>query len=358
MPAGGPPPVGRIGLPSAVRCGSATAQVVALGPVDNAGTPVELPSLPCLRFDLPTPPKARALLLAIAWAVSPHAAAQPAGVQDAVAQPAVAQPPVAQDGPPQRPGTRGPAVLPLWEVGVVGFGVSQQAYPGSSESVRRGLPVPFALYRGEILRADRSGAGLRAIRLDRFELDIGVAAAFGSNSSDIEARRGMDNLGTLVEFGPRVKWHLGPGPIDEGFRIELPLRGVFDLEDRLASKGLAFEPALIFEQDAPGRWNRRIGVSAVVGDRRLAQHFYGVAPEVATPTRPAYEADAGLIAWRLSASFSRYLTPDLRLFGFLRVDTVAGAANALSPLVDRTTGASAGLGLAWTLFRSGRAAAD
>jgi outer membrane scaffolding protein for murein synthesis (MipA/OmpV family) len=299
-----------------------------------------------------------ALLLAACCAASLPVAAQQAAGQPTAGQPTAEQPTAEKGGMKRDAPAPGPAVLPLWEVGVVGFGVTQQAYPGSSESVRRGLPVPFALYRGEILRADRSGAGLRAIRLERFELDIGVAAAFGSNSSDIEARRGMDNLGTLVEFGPRVKWHLGSGPIDEGFRIELPLRGVFDLEDRLASKGLAFEPALIFEQDAPGRWNRRIGVSAVVGDRRLAQHFYRVPPEAATPTRPAYEADAGLIAWRLSASFSRHLTPDLRLFGFLRVDTVAGAANALSPLVDRTTGASAGLGLAWTLFRSGRAAVD
>ncbi|RPH43619.1 MAG: MipA/OmpV family protein [Burkholderiales bacterium] len=266
----------------------------------------------------------------------------------------------APEAPPTQPteASRTPPALPLWELGVLGFGVSQQAYPGSSEQVVRGLPAPFFLYRGEILRADRTGAGLRAIRTPELELDIGFAASFGSNSSDIEARRGMPDLGTLVEFGPRLKWQPRPGPIDEGVRLDLPLRGVFDLNDRLANRGVAFEPALILERQVPGRWSWRASAGALLGDARLAGHLYSVAPAFATADRPAYDARAGLIAWRLGASFSRNLTADLRLFGFLRIDTAAGSTNASSPLVDRVTGASAGVGLAYTFMRSGRSAAD
>lgn len=47
-----------------------------------------------------------------------------------------------------------------------------------------------------------------------------------------------------------------------------------------------------------------------------------------------------------------------RAFGFTRVDSVAGAANEASPLVRRTTGATVGLGLAWTWRRSDARAAD
>jgi len=46
------------------------------------------------------------------------------------------------------------------------------------------------------------------------------------------------------------------------------------------------------------------------------------------------------------------------LFGFARLDTVAGAANENSPLVRRSTGASVGLGVAYTWMRSERAAFD
>lgn len=250
------------------------------------------------------------------------------------------------------------AGLPLWEIGAVGLAVSQQAYPGASARVHRGLALPFLIYRGEFLRVDRGSAGIRAFRTPAFEVDVGVAGAFGSRSEEIEVRRGMPDLGTLVEFGPRLKWHIGQGPGNGRFRAEFPLRGVFDLNDHLAHKGMAFEPELIFERPAQGGWSYSTSIGAVWGDRRLADTFYGVAPIHAMAGRPAYVADSGLIAWRLSASFSRKLSPDLRLFGFARADSVAGAANESSPLVQQTTGASVGLGLTYTWKQSKDQAAD
>lgn len=250
------------------------------------------------------------------------------------------------------------ASLPLWEIGGFGVGVSQQAYPGSDQQVNRGLALPSLVYRGKFLRADRETAGLRAIKTPRFELDIGVAGSFGANSDDIDARRGMSNLGTLVEFGPRIKWNLGAGPGGGAWRLELPLRGVFDISDRGEYRGLAFEPRLVFQRRANAGWGYMTSLSAIVADQRLAKTFYGVDPIDARVDRPAFEAQSGLVAWRLSASFSRNLSRDWRLFGFGRLDTVSGAANEDSPLVKRTNGASVGLGLAYTWMRSSRAASD
>lgn len=250
------------------------------------------------------------------------------------------------------------AALPLWEIGAVGVTVSQQAYPGASGRVNRGLALPFLIYRGEFLRADRGGAGIRTLKTPTFEVDVGVAGSFGASSDDIAVRRGMPDLGTLVEFGPRLKWHLGEGPGKGRFRAEFPLRGVFDLNDRLAHKGMAFEPELIFERRAEGGWSYSTSIGAVWGNKRLADTFYGVAPVYATPGRTAYVADSGLIAWRLSASLSRQLSPDLRLFGFARADSIAGAANVSSPLVQQKTGASVGLGLTYTWKQSESRAAD
>jgi len=251
-----------------------------------------------------------------------------------------------------------PAGLPLWEIGAVGFAVSQQAYPGASARVNRGLALPFLIYRGEFLRVDRETAGIRALRTPTFEVDVGVAAAFGSSSEGIEMRRGMPDLGILVEFGPRLKWHIGQGPGNGRFRAEFPLRGVFDLNDHLAHKGMAFEPELIFERREQGGWSYGTSIGAVWGDRHLADMFYGIAPIYAMAGRPAYAASSGLITWRLSASFSRHLSPDLRLFGFARADSVAGAANESSPLVQQKTGATVGLGLTYTWKRSGSQAVD
>jgi len=76
--------------------------------------------------------------------------------------------------------------------------------------------------------------------------------------------------------------------------------------------------------------------------------------------RPAFDAEAGLIAWRPGMTASYRLTRDRRVFGFGRLDSVAGAANADSPLVSRNTGYSAGVGVGvqWTGMRSERSAAD
>ena len=248
--------------------------------------------------------------------------------------------------------------LPLWELGAIGVAVSQQAYPGASENVARGLALPFFLYRGETFRVDRSGAGVRAIKTPTFELDVGVAGAFGAKSDEIAIRQGMPKLGTLVEFGPRLKWNLGAGPGGGKITAEFPLRGVLDLSDHFLQKGVAFEPTLIFERRSSGGWSYGSSISAVVGDRALNETFYGVAPAYVAPGRPAYVAGGGLITWRLSTSLSRLVTPDLRVFSFVRIDSVNGAANQASPLVQKTTGATFGTGLVYTWKESTRRASE
>jgi len=151
---------------------------------------------------------------------------------------------------------------------------------------------------------------------------------------------------------------LGEGPGGGSWRLALPVRGVFDLSDRGSLRGLAFEPEISFQQRTKAGWSYATSVSAIVADQRLAQTFYGVDARYALSNRPSYEARSGLVAWRLSASFSRNLARDWRLFGFARLDSVSGAANEGSPLVRRTSGASGGLGVAYTWMRSSERATD
>lgn len=244
--------------------------------------------------------------------------------------------------------------LPLWEAGLAAFGVQGPAFPGAAQRTRNGLVVPYLLYRGRVLRADRDTVGLRAARTERLELDLGFAGSFGSAASDTDARRGMPAIGTLVEFGPRLRWRIGPA---FGGRLvaTLPLRGVFDLSDGFGHRGLALEPALGWSTRAAGV-NLGASVGLLIADRRLADTFYGVSPAFATPARPAYGARAGLVATRLSFSASRPLVRDWVVFGFARVDSVSRAANRTSPLVDTPGGTAVGLGVAWTFSRSDRPA--
>lgn len=250
------------------------------------------------------------------------------------------------------------AAPPLWEIGGAAFGVSQLAYPGSDQQVNRALPLPYFIYRGEVLRADRDTAGIRALKTDTLELDIGFAGSFGAGSGALDARRGMRELGTLVELGPRLKWRLGAAPGGGRLTAEFPLRAVFDISDKAAHKGVSFEPRLVYSGQSAGSWRYSATLGAIVADTGLAQTFYGVTPAEAIAGRPAYEAQGGLVAWRLGTSVSRSLGRDWNLFGFARLDSVAGAANESSPLVRRTTGASVGVGVTYTWTRSAQRASD
>ena len=118
--------------------------------------------------------------------------------------------------------------LPLWELGVFAGGLSSPAYPASSERSTRALVLPTFIYRGEVFRSDRGGVGARLLRTEDTELDIGFAASLPASSQDIPARQGMTDLGTLIEFGPRLKGTLARPSAGSRLRYELPLRTVLD----------------------------------------------------------------------------------------------------------------------------------
>ena len=248
-----------------------------------------------------------------------------------------------------------PSELPLWELGVGAGGISQLAYPGADEQVSRAVALPYVVYRGKRLRSDADGAGLRAIRTDDFELDLSLS---GSGSKSLKAREGMDRLPTLVEFGPVARWYLNGREASHRVTVDLPVRGVFEVRDFGRHRGMSLEPEISLRHLDRSGWSYGLGVSALLGDRRLGETYYEVKPDEALADRPAYEASGGLIAWRLKTSLSRQLTPDMRVFGFARLENVAGAANRDSPLVRRTNGVSVGVGLIYTLKRSDARAVD
>ena len=250
-------------------------------------------------------------------------------------------------------------VEPLWEAGVLGTGVSQPAYPGAEERANQLLPLPYMIYRGKYLRIDRGTVGVRAIKTPRTELDVGFAASLGSRADNIEVRRGMDDLGILLEFGPRLKINLGDMTDDlHQSRIQFALRGVFDINDHLSYHGIAFEPAWVNEFTIPESWVTTASIGAVFGNQQLVDTFYRVTPAEVTATRPAYNAQSGLISTRASILSSRLINRDVKFFAYLRFDSVASAANHDSPLVQRDNGWSAAIGLMWTLARSVQGAND
>lgn len=249
--------------------------------------------------------------------------------------------------------------LPLWEVGAAAGVVTMPAYPGASDRTARALVLPFLIYRGDILRVERSSIRARLLRSENYEVDLGFSASLPASSNDIAVRSGMPDIGTLIEFGPRVKLTLAQPTPGSRMRLELPVRSVLELNHGVRSQGLTFEPELVYEIDNfRAGWRLAASGSLVWGDRRLNTYFYGVAPPFTTAARPGYEARAGLIATRLGVSTAKDITPQVRLYGFVRYERYDNSANRASPLFLQSEGASAGIGLTWTLGQSSSRAAD
>ena len=271
--------------------------------------------------------------------------------------PASAQSAQSMPASPGLPGVPVLPVLPLWEAGLFGGAVSTPAYPGAAQRSSRVLALPFFLYRGDVLRVDRSGIGARLVRTEQIEFDVGLAASLPARSDAVVARAGMPNLGSLLEFGPRVKLLLANPTSNSRLRLELPLRAVMQVSGGVAHQGTTFEPKLVFEtRESQSPWSFEATLALVVGDEAVNRYFYEVPPQYATPARAAYSARAGLMLVRAGVSASHKFNRDVSLFGFVRQESTAGAANRDSPLMKQRSGASIGAGFAWTIGRSSSSA--
>jgi hypothetical protein len=93
-----------------------------------------------------------------------------------------------------RPGAAGPgccgaarrprADAPLWELGLGVAGLRLPHYRGAQESRSWLLPLPYAVYRGEVLRANRDGVKAMLLDSERIDFDISVSATAPTRSAD------------------------------------------------------------------------------------------------------------------------------------------------------------------------------
>ena len=239
---------------------------------------------------------------------------------------------------------RGSAVEPLWELGLGVGGLRLPHYRGSDQSHNLLLPVPYAIYRGKIFRATREGA--RAVLLDseRMDIDVSVAASAPTSSSDNRARAGMPDLAPTVALGPNLNLTLARGPT---WKVDLrvPVHAVFTLQRHSQTVGWTASPVLNLDLLWQG-WNVGVQAGPVWASRQYHAYFYDVAPAYATSTRAAYSAPGGNAGWRWTAGASRRYG-QFWLGGFVRGDSVGGAAFEPSPLVKQRSAYSFGLAMSW-----------
>ncbi len=244
---------------------------------------------------------------------------------------------------------------PLWELGLGLGALHLPHYRGSDQSHDWLLPVPYAIYRGKIFRADREGARAVLIDSERVDVDVSLALTAPARSRDDRARAGMPDLASTLELGPNLNLRLGQGP---GWKLDLrmPVRGVVTLGSHVKGIGWTLSPVLNLDLQQGG-WNLGLQGGPLAASRAYHAYFYDVAPAYATAERAAYSAPGGSAGWRFTASASRRVG-DWWLGGFVRADTLAGAAFDASPLVRSRSYLSYGFAASWVFKVSDARVAD
>jgi MipA family protein len=249
------------------------------------------------------------------------------------------------------------ASLPLWEFGLGVGGLVFNDYRGASTRHVWPVPVPYFIYRGEFLRADRDGVHGRLFNRRYLELDFSVNATAPVFSRSSAIRAGMPNLEPTIEFGPALLWHLWRAD-DERLRLDvhLPVREAVTVASPPQAIGLIFAPSLNLDWQSGGTlagWNFGVMAGPLYAQQRYHEYFYGVAEQFATPNRPAYQAAGGYSGSQLLFSatrrFERYW-----LGAYLRHDWLAGAAFVDSPLVQTRSYWAGGVAFVWMISASSR----
>ena len=249
------------------------------------------------------------------------------------------------------------AQLPLWEAGLGAGALTFPDYRGADRSQTYLLPVPYFVYRGEILKADRQGVRGIFFNNDRVDLNASLNASAPVDSSDNSTRAGMPDLKPTVEIGPSFDVTLWRSVTQRmKLDVRLPIRAGFTIESSPQYIGYLFTPRLnldIVDVGGLQGWNLGLLAGPLYGDRKQHRYFYSVEREFATPERPEYEARGGYGGMQFLAAMSKRF-PSFWVGGFVRYDTLSGAVFDDSPLVKTKNYVAGGIAVVWLLGESSR----
>jgi len=246
--------------------------------------------------------------------------------------------------------------LPLWEAGLGAAVLSFPDYRGSNERQLWLLPFPYLVYRGEFLQADERRMRGVFFKTGRAELDLSFNGSVPVDSDDNDARRGMPDLDGTLEIGPSLNLKLlETAGRKTQVELRLPARTVLASDfSYVRQVGWVFQPNISVDvRDPLGHAGWKLGVLAgpIFSDRRYHRYFYEVAPAFATAARPAYSPGGGYAGTQLIGALSRRYR-QFWVGGFVKWDTLHGAAFEDSPLVRDRQGFAAGFSIAWVLGES------
>jgi outer membrane protein len=246
-----------------------------------------------------------------------------------------------------------PKEVPLWEFGLGAGAIAFEDYRGSNTTHAYPLPVPYVVYNGKFLKADRDG--VRGTLFNQDWLEINLSFNLTTPVRNDRERSGMPDLRSTVEIGPSFDFHLFRSDNRRvKFDLRMPLRYAATVESSPRIIGWTFSPRFNVDLRDPfglPGWNLGLLAGPLFADHRYHDYFYSVAPQFANASRPEFQAKGGYAGTQTLAALSKRY-PKFWVGAYMRYDTLAGAAFVDSPLVQRKSYWTGGFGFAWMIRKS------
>ncbi|CAG4883460.1 conserved exported protein of unknown function [Georgfuchsia toluolica] len=242
--------------------------------------------------------------------------------------------------------------LPLRELGAGAAVVSFPDYRGSDKQRNYVLPLPYVVYRGEMLQIDREKVRGLLFKTERMELDISVNGSVPVRSNNNPVRQGMPDLDPTLEIGPSLNYLLAQDSQRHKLALKLPLRAVIASDFHHArSAGVLANPQFDLDVSITQGWKLGLVAGTLFGDRRYHEYFYSVVPQYARAGRPAYDAPGGYSGAQFIAAASKRFD-QFWVGAFIKYDNINHTAFGASPLIERRSNLAAGFGLPWVFTQS------
>lgn len=247
--------------------------------------------------------------------------------------------------------------LPLWEVGIAAVGTRLPHYIGSDEYENYISPLPYVIYRGDLLRADRDGVRGIFYQSEKFETNL----SFWGNPPVSEkngAREGMPELDAIGEVGPALRYYVYRHGWQDYIYVQAALRtswsidfqGGLDIEmDYQGLNGgldLYYQNKSLFEAQ---KFTIRLRAGLLFADSQYNDYFYSVDNRYATTDREAYDAKGGYAGLLLSTGLYKRLTDRLGIGFYARWNNIDGAVFEESSLVRQENNYAIGSTLVWKI---------
>lgn len=239
---------------------------------------------------------------------------------------------------------------PVWEAGVGLAALYYPHYLGADQEKFYLLPLPYFIYRGEYISADRGGLRGEIYDSEKLDLRISLRGSLPVNSDDSDAREGMDDLDLLLEAGPNLQYHFYETPT-QMLRFDFPVRAAFSVgSSPFNHEGWTTTPGFHHEYYY-GDWIMTTRLMAVYSDRRYHGYIYDVNGDEVRADRPYYQSKSGYTATRFSFGVRRRFE-DLFVGLSLSYYDLSGARNDDSPLLKQDEYLAVSLAVAWVLGES------